>query len=336
MAARDRDGSTIPRTVTSCASCLAWGMTYAQGVCLACYNFAAPRYRRESGDCGACRRRERLKEGYCRLCWCQAREDRTTMDSDSRSKVVIAAHLPHVRYHQLFLADLAKRTAKPRATPRRYGARGRPIKPTPPPATAPSNGWRQPPLFHDVVPRDYTRRRFDLRRQPSPDNLWVAWALHLAHQMAETRGWDPIVRRGMQRVLVRVLAGHVDGDTIRASDVQRAIAHHSTNIDYIVEILTAMRVLVDDRPRTFDRWLDSKLDGLPTAILAAAHSWALTLHDGGPRARPRTPTTATAYLRTVEPALRTGGSATSTCARSPATTSSATSSPSTHAAVSTR
>ena len=43
MGARDRDGSAIRRRITSCVECLAWGMTYAQGVCLACYNFAAAR-----------------------------------------------------------------------------------------------------------------------------------------------------------------------------------------------------------------------------------------------------------------------------------------------------
>ena len=55
----------------------AWpgGLTYSQGVCLACYNFAA-RHRSHAGECGACRRSCRSRTGYCRLCWCQAREDR--------------------------------------------------------------------------------------------------------------------------------------------------------------------------------------------------------------------------------------------------------------------
>ena len=46
--------------MTSCAECLAWGLTYCQGVCLACYNFAA-RYRSHAGECAACRAGCRFK-----------------------------------------------------------------------------------------------------------------------------------------------------------------------------------------------------------------------------------------------------------------------------------
>ncbi len=197
MPARDHDGTVIRRTVTSCASCLAWGMSYAQGVCLACYNFARPGAGHEVGQCAACRRQQRLRQGYCRLCWCQAREDRTTVDGGSRAAVVVAAHLANVRHHQLFLADLAKRTAGPRTTPRRYGAKGRPLKPPPAPTARPGTRWHQLPLFDTVIPRDYTRRRVDLRSDPTPDNPWLAWGLYLAHQTGEARGWDAIVRRGM-------------------------------------------------------------------------------------------------------------------------------------------
>src|SRR5258707_1294323 len=81
------------------------GMTYCQGVCLACYNFAA-RYRSHAGECAACRRRLPLKGGYCRLCWCQARDDRAAADTDARSAVVLAPHLALVRHHQLFFARM--------------------------------------------------------------------------------------------------------------------------------------------------------------------------------------------------------------------------------------
>jgi hypothetical protein len=50
MAPRDGDGTVMPRMVTSCASCLAWGLTYCQGICLACYNLAAKRYRHEAAS----------------------------------------------------------------------------------------------------------------------------------------------------------------------------------------------------------------------------------------------------------------------------------------------
>ena len=77
MVARDGAGPKIARSVTSCAECLAWGWTYAQGVCLACYNFAARNP--VTSDCAGCGRRLPLKKGYCRLCWCQARADRDAL-----------------------------------------------------------------------------------------------------------------------------------------------------------------------------------------------------------------------------------------------------------------
>lgn len=64
-----------------------------------------------------------------------------------------------------------------------------------------------------------------------------------------------------------------------------------------------MELVVDNRPTTFDAWLDAKLTSLAPAIARGTGRWARTLHDGGPRSRPRTPTTAATYLRRVRPAL---------------------------------
>jgi len=302
MAPRDGDGTVMPRMVTSCASCLAWGLTYCQGICLACYNFAAKRYRHEVGRCGACQREQPLKQGYCRLCWCQAREDRLLHADDARSAVVIAPHLPLVRHHQLFLAIGAKRVAAPRIAPRRYGVKGRPRKPAPPVAAEPRSGWWQPPLFDDPV-REYRDRQFDLRRGPAPDNPWLAWALHLAHRIAETRGWDSVVWRAMQRTLVVLLANHTDGDIVRASDIAQVAQRNSTGVDHAVEILHLMGIVIDDRPRTFDLWLHAKLDELTPTFRRDIETWARVLHDGGPRTPARSPGTATIYVNAVRPAL---------------------------------
>lgn len=77
---------------------------------MACYNFAA-RYK-FAGDCAACGRLELLKIGYCRLCWCQAYLDRPTGPNTP-----LAPYLAQVRTHQLFLADLNRRRAAPKASP---------------------------------------------------------------------------------------------------------------------------------------------------------------------------------------------------------------------------
>ena len=206
MVARDGTRRKVARSVTSCAECLAWGMTYCQGVCLACYNFAA-RYRGRVAGCGACQRKLPLKGGYCRLCWCQARDDRAAMATDARSAVVLAPHLAQVRHHQLFFAGMDNRRAAPKALPRRCGEKGRPLKP-PPAATWPGSGSTQLALFSALPARDYSRVRFDLRRGAEPGNPWLARALHLAYVTAEARGWQPVTRRAVQRVLVTLLASH--------------------------------------------------------------------------------------------------------------------------------
>jgi hypothetical protein len=72
--------------------------------------------------------------------------------------------------------------------PRRYGAKGRPPKPPPPVVARPRSGWV--PLLDDIG-RDYRYGRVDLRSGPAPDNPWLAWALHLAHTMAEAAASTP-------------------------------------------------------------------------------------------------------------------------------------------------
>jgi hypothetical protein len=83
MLLRDGTGPKVVPTVTSCGSCLAWGLTYSQGVCVACYSFAG-RYR-TSGACDACGRQQPLKRGHCRLCWCQAALERRWPPTSPRS-----------------------------------------------------------------------------------------------------------------------------------------------------------------------------------------------------------------------------------------------------------
>jgi len=300
VVARDGIGRKVPRSVTSCAECLAFGLTYCQGVCLACYNFSA-RYRANVSACGACRRELPLRDGYCRLCWCQARCDRDAAVTDARSAVVLAPWLARVHHYQLFFAGMENRRAGPRGLPRRYGEKGRPLKPPPAAASRPPSRGTQLALF--VPGRDYRPVRFDLRRGGPPGNPWLAWALHLAHLTAGARGWQPCTRRAMQRVLVSVLADHRDGEVITASAVHKAATRHSLAGRSALEILATMGILTDDRPDLFTGWLDVQLDGLAAGLASEARRWALTLHNGGPRTRPRSPDTARACLRAARPAL---------------------------------
>jgi hypothetical protein len=92
---------------TSCRSCLAWGMTRYQDMCRACYDFSR---NKSAGDCGACRRREPLKTGYCRLCWVQASLDRQTGPD-----TLLMPYVRRVRHQQLFLACPGGRIKRPKS-----------------------------------------------------------------------------------------------------------------------------------------------------------------------------------------------------------------------------
>jgi hypothetical protein len=229
-------------------------------------------------------------------------EDRAIAAQDPRSKVVLGPFVAAVRCHQLFFADMYHPRARPRAVPRRRGAKGRPPKPPPPVAIRPRTGGVQLALFADL-PRTYRPGSVDLRSASAPDNPWLAWALHLAHTMAETRGFDPIVRRALNRNLVMLLANHAEGDTARVSDFHRVITNRGASLVHVIDVLATMGVLHDDRPRVFDTWLESKLDKLAPAIASQVQRWAHVLGDGGPRRPPRTPATAMAYLNAARPAL---------------------------------
>ncbi|MGH3029760.1 MAG: tyrosine-type recombinase/integrase [Gaiellaceae bacterium] len=261
-------------------------------MCVACYNFAGRTS--DLGDCGACRRRQLLKRGYCRLCWQQAALERPTGPNTP-----LAPYLRRLRHQQLFLADMNRRRAAPRAFPRRYGAKGRPHKPPPPPAGPVE--WAQLPLFE--TPRAYRYGRLDLRRGPAPDNPWLAWALHLAHARAEARGFDPIVRCALNRNLVMLLADYRGGEPIRSSAFHAVLRDRGASIAHTSDVLEQMGILLDDRLSTFETWLAGKLDGLTPGIRSEVERWTRTLRDGGPRSWPRSESTARNYLHAIRPLL---------------------------------
>jgi hypothetical protein len=63
------------------------------------------------------------------------------------------------------------------------------------------------------------------------------------------------------------------------------------------------RSVAEDRPDQFTSWLDAKLTGLTAGLACETRRWALSLHDGGPRTRARSPHTAQACMRAARPTL---------------------------------
>ncbi|MEU5106720.1 hypothetical protein AB0H07_31390 [Streptomyces sp. NPDC021354] len=286
------------KPATSCDGCLAWG-DFTGSLCPACWQFAR---QHAAGECGACRRRQPLKSGYCRLCWCQARRNiRIATGKPTSAGHVMAPWLRQVADLQLFFIGMHHhRGSSTTPRPRGHGRRGRPRKPPPPAAVRPVSHWCQPVLF-DGVPRDY--HRFDRDAHPDPASPWLAWGRHLAHGLAEARGWGRRVRLDVDRALVVLLSPHAEGDVIRYSEIIAPLRALDSSIERTAEVLEAMNILVDDRRPSYEDWLEKRLNGLAAGIRREAESWNRTLRDGGPRTRPRHQATVWAYLNAVRPAL---------------------------------
>jgi hypothetical protein len=62
-----------------------------------------------------------------------------------------------------------------------------------------------------------------------------------------------------------MLAEYRDGDPIRVSDFAAIVADRCNNLDHVVEILTVMDVVDDDRPAALEPWLAAKLTPLARA-----------------------------------------------------------------------
>jgi integrase len=290
----------------ACRHCMSWGLGFNHGLCRPCWDFN----RLWPADaCGACRRRLPVKKGHCRLCWCQARLDRSaSLGGATGTYTALLPHARQVRHQQLFLAGLpAPRDLhpKPQNPQRGVGVGGKGIlrRVAPPPAARPVVTWWQPPLL-DGLARDYQYGRVDLRKDQPPDNPWLAWALHLAHNHAEARGFDDAVRMALNRVLIMLLANYNPGEMIRRSDFHHVLRRHGNSSQHAALILDEMGILIDDRQPTFDSWLDDKLAGIAEGIRWHAGQWARTLQAGDARSVARSPKTVYNYVRAVQPVLR--------------------------------
>lgn len=284
----------------SCESCLAWGRVqrpFVRGLCQACYLFARDH---TVGRCRGCRRLQPVRKEYCRLCWGQARAD-----ARATGRLHGAATAVHFldgvgRHQQLFFADMLSMRGARTTPPRRYDRRGAPRKPPPPPAARPYSRWIQPVLF-DGARRDY--HRFDPGRADTTTSGWLAWARHLAHGLAEARGWPRAVRQDVDRALVMLLSEYAEGDMIRHSEIFSPLRALNLSIERTTEVLQAMEIFLNDRRPPFEDWLEAKLDGIAPGIRRETEKWARTLHDGGPRTLARDPDTVRIYLTAIRPAL---------------------------------
>jgi len=247
-----------------------------------------------------------VEDGYCRLCWQfaweVARRQLETFGGRRRSASSVFAAYGHGRLpgHQLVLhvgqkqgrhgrqvpPDLRQRTAIPLLM-----------------APAASRPATEPVQLRLVdPPREYTRVDPDIPRV-DPDNPWLAWALSLVGRRSEARGWNLDRRDNVVRGLRIVLTDHAAGDTITYTAIAPALQARKVTISRVVEVLTEMNLLVDDRPSTFEAWLERKLEGLAPGIATDVEAWLRTLRYGGPRTPALGPAAVYHRLSHLRPAL---------------------------------
>lgn len=279
---------------SSCVSCFAWGVLHGR-CCSACYVFKHS-HPGES-ECRGCGRDLPVKDGHCRLCWRQASFEVNAAGGHPRGAVSILGTGRRLGHHQLFFDRMKLRRAH--SPVRKHDRRGRPPRPPPAPASRPAGAVAQLRLFDSR--RDFAL--FDGRRRTDLATPWLAWGHYVAHRRGEARGWRRGTSLAVRRGLAILLSTHVEGDTVRYSEMFSVLRALGIPVERVAEVLDEMGVLDDDRCPSFASWLDRKLGDLAPGIHQEVEAWLRALHDGGPRARARDQATVWNYLNAVRPAL---------------------------------
>jgi hypothetical protein len=138
------------RKASSCIDRLAWGPLGSRR-CMSCWVWR----NKHPGEraCTGCGRILAVKDGYCQLCWQQARYQSRIAGGMPRGAVSVLNGGGRLPWHQLFFDRMQLR--RPEGPVRQHGRRGAPVKLPPVPAGRPAFRWVQPRLFEAW--RDFTR-----------------------------------------------------------------------------------------------------------------------------------------------------------------------------------
>lgn len=282
------------KPAASCTGCFAWGQLPGR-FCRGCYTYGQLH---AVVACAGCRREVAVHEehGYCRLCRAQATWASKEAGVTGRDRLLLP-FLLQVKHQQLFFANMQRprNGGPPVGKAGRHRLRVKPPVACPPPVT----NWHQPELVSAA--RDFGR--FDRRQHADLNNPRLVRARREALALGEARGWTRWIASDVDRALVIVLSGHVEGEVIRYSEIFLPLRSRGLSVGHTAEVLDRLGLFDDDRTPSVDRWLARKLDGVAPGIRRTADNWARTLLDGGPRAQPRALSTARGYLHEVRPAL---------------------------------
>ncbi|WP_125592197.1 hypothetical protein [Amycolatopsis balhimycina] len=283
-----------PLTVDSCPDCHAWGTRRGNNwLCEGCR--AWRRNHPHLGTCGMCRQSRHINDdGICRLC----RKQPLWLPDTARAELA-----EHVRRwgHQLYFADmfsgLGVRVARAAAAQRRRLLITHPIPPRHP--------VRHQQLAGFNLPRDLRAGR-EHGFPPPADPELVTYLDTCVTEHAARHGWDGKVTT-RTRMGLHILLGLQDtsGAAINATDVI-ALSCLRVPVRPILDVLTAVGYLHDDRVPTIERWFAHKTAELPETIVTDLQLWFDVMrhgHTSPPRSKPRAPRTVQSKLRWALPAL---------------------------------
>jgi site-specific recombinase XerD len=135
------------------------------------------------------------------------------------------------------------------------------------------------------------------------DNLLVRTAAEHARQLGQTNGWSPSTIRCTIDGLTTLLDDLPPGSRVRSSQVRARIPRQAP-ILRVTQVLTDLDLLDDDTVPTIRSWIDRNTEQLPPGFAEPVRAWLLTLLDGDPRARPRSPSSLCVYFSFVRPAIQ--------------------------------
>lgn len=82
------------------------------------------------------------------------------------------------------------------------------------------------------------------------------------------------------------MSHHVEGETIRSSELFPALRARGLSVERTVEVLTERELFDDDRVPAFERWLQRRPTDLAPGIRRDTEAWLQLLREDGPRNRP--------------------------------------------------
>jgi len=289
-----------PQHLESCNHCLAWGVIRKyKWMCWRCLSW---RTRFERGTCRHCGR-ENLPvnpDQRCNLC-------------DRQTAIALGATPDEANAHgqQLYLANIPwapSRATKDGRTRHNLPAAPKPRQRPDRPVTWLPREDHQLTLFD--MPRDlgaaHAKADLDGGFGDPPDPDMAAFLDYQVRDHAHRHGWSKTSTHRAQKSM-RVLQHMQDtpGVMLRASDAMRL---HDIGLAAlpIIDIATAVGVMVDDREPAIHRWFATTIAGLPAPMKAELGDWFDTMLNGSttpPRRRPRGQETTRQYLRGAMPAL---------------------------------